>query len=194
MTIRLENKGMREVRKRFRRMARAIEDPRPVLRDFGHQVVATISENWQRVGRGQDSRPGMPPAVRSGYLRQGVTFEVLSGRAVEIGTNLVYGRIQHEGGTIKPKRARALAIPIAPEAERRGPREWPDGSLFMIESDDPETIGVLFRTKPGAKDSEGELEALYVLRGSVEIPARPWLLVRREDTDYFMERMQEELS
>jgi len=188
--VELKAEGMKKVRARFARMARVLDDPGPVLRDFGHQVVASVVDGFQRVARGEQSAPGLPPANRSGLLRQSVTFEVKGATAVEIGTNLIYGAIQHFGGVVKPVRARALAIPLNAAARRRGPREWPDGTLFLVpDDDDPDRVGILFRAK-GAED----LEPMYVLRAKVTLPARPWLKIYPQDVEYFLARIEEEMA
>lgn len=80
--------------------------------------------------------------------------------AVDIGTNLEYGAIHEFGGTIKPKTSRYLAIPVG---ERTGsPLKYSDlkvrktgkGNLVLV-------------------DGSGGVQ--YVLKSSVEIPARPYL-------------------
>jgi len=171
----------------IRRMFRALNDPSRALDDFGNRVVRSIVT---RMPRGQDAEKGQPPVVRSGKFRAGVTYERLGKRGIDVGTNDVRGRILHEGGIIRPRRAKALAIPLNREARKRGPREWPQGALFLIRSDDkPDTVGVLFRKK--GRDG---VEPMYVLRGKVTIQPHPWLEVTDEDWAYFAGRLSQELG
>ena len=79
-----------------------------------------------------------------------------------------YARMLEEGGTIRPRSARALAIPVSPEAKRyKSPREMP--GLFMLK-------------RPGKRPllcesvgTRGRLIVHWVLAASVTIEARHWL-------------------
>lgn len=80
--------------------------------------------------------------------------------AVDVGTNLDYGAIHEFGGTIKPKNAKYLAIPVG--SYTGSPLKYSDlkvkktgrGNLVLL-------------------DAGGRVQ--YVLKASVEIPARPYL-------------------
>lgn len=80
--------------------------------------------------------------------------------SVRVGTNVVYAAVQEFGGTIVPRQAKMLAIPIG---NRRGsPRRYND--LHII------------RTRSGSVllvDQSGE--AHYLLVPKVTIPAHPYL-------------------
>lgn len=100
--------------------------------------------------------------VKSAKLVNSITYRVDSS-TVTIGTNLKYARIQHEGGTIYPARAKYLAIPLTKEAAARKPRDFQN--TFIAK-------GCIMRTL-----SDNTVEALYALKRSVEIPARPYMFV-----------------
>lgn len=80
--------------------------------------------------------------------------------AVDVGTNLEYGAIHEFGGTIKPKNAKYLAIPVG--SYTGSPKKYSDlkvkktgrGNLVLI-------------------DASNRVQ--YVLKSSVEIPPRPYL-------------------
>jgi phage gpG-like protein len=80
--------------------------------------------------------------------------------AVDVGTNLEYGAIHEFGGTIQAKSAKYLAIPVG--GRTGSPRKYSDlrvmktvrGNLLLV-------------------DAGGAVQ--YVLKTSVEIPARPYL-------------------
>ena len=106
--------------------------------------------------------------VRSAKLINSLTYRG-EGNQVLIGTNLAYARIQHEGGTIRPKSARFLAIPLCPAAAARKPRDFTD--TFIAK-------GVIFQKQPGKAPL-----ALYALKRSVTLPARPYLFLDESDRE-----------
>lgn len=54
--------------------------------------------------------------------------------SVTIESTKVYAGIHEHGGVIRPKRARALTIPLTPQARRLPAKLWPKGSLFRVGS------------------------------------------------------------
>lgn len=82
---------------------------------------------------------------------------------IKIGTNAEYATVHEYGGTIRPKHAKSLAIPVSATAKKvKGPRDFP-GKLFLVKTDDKVYL-------MGAK---GKIH--YILVKSVTIPARPYL-------------------
>lgn len=106
-------------------------------------------------------------AVRSGLLRNSIRAEV---RQVEGGGELalsaspIYARIQEEGGTIRPKRGRYLAIPLrgAVPGDRAG------AGAFVFTS----ASGRKFLAR---RTEEGALILLAVLKESVTLKGRRYL-------------------
>lgn len=102
--------------------------------------------------------------IRTRQLSRSIHAEIsMRGPAVaeaEIGTDLEYGPIHEFGGTIRPKSAKYLAIPVG--TYKGSPLKHPRlkiritnaGNLVMV-------------------DSMGRVQ--YVLKTSVEIPARPYM-------------------
>lgn len=73
------------------------------------------------------------PNQRTGGLARSYREEVkVTGGQWLIGaySDLVYARIQDEGGRIFPSRMQRLAIPLTRKAAIRWPRDWPRGKLF----------------------------------------------------------------
>lgn len=96
-------------------------------------------------------------------------------------TNTPYARIQEKGGDIKPKNAKALAVPIHPEAKKTAIPEgrsirdvFPD--LVMIKS---EKTGHPLLIRPKGKD---KFDVMYVLVSSVSIKANPYLVPALHET------------
>lgn len=100
--------------------------------------------------------------VKSSKLVNSIRHQV-HGDQITIGSNLPYAKIHHYGGVIHPRHAKYLAIPLTKEAAARRPRDF--ANTFIKK-------GIIFRKQEG-----GKLEALYVLKKSVTMPARPWLSV-----------------
>jgi len=92
-----------------------------------------------------------------------------------IGSNVKYAAIQERGGTIVPKNAGALAIPINDEARHRKPRSF---NLKMIKRQGRPPLLV---RDVGGKFKRSDI--MYVLKKSVRIPPhyymRNTMLARR---------------
>lgn len=112
------------------------------------------------------------PAIRVGIFR---------------GPATVYAGIQESGGTIYPKRARALAVPVnealTPAGVERygGPRNYP-GKLRFIPFRRGMAVGALVDEQEAAKaERQGirwtfnEVKPLYLLMLMVKLPATRWL-------------------
>ncbi|HUX16508.1 MAG TPA: hypothetical protein VMW52_08540 [Phycisphaerae bacterium] len=191
--IRLEFK-MNEVKRGIGEMIAQLEDPTPVARDFGGHVVARTKRSMPSQNEG--SAAGEPPASHHGGrgLRGSVTSNVLDGgKGVEVGTPLVYGGVLHEGtqeylgGPIRPKTAKALAIPLG-RARGKRPRDFTDLQWRPNRERSEIKRGVL-----GIGDGE-EFEPLFALQTEVVIEPRPWLFITDEDEKYLADRLTEAIE
>jgi phage gpG-like protein len=129
-------------------------------------VSQAIADNFAVRGPGWlplKVRKGMP-LQKTGLLKRSVTtvgapgnVHRVEGQSIIYGTNLDYAAVQNFGGTITPKNAKALFIPISKKGERVGPIKDP-------------------------KDRKGKDKLVYgkdfVLAKSVRVPARPFLVIR----------------
>ena len=186
-----------------------IQDMSPVLEDFGAHMVHALTVQFPRGAGHAPSAEGEAPSVQSARLRNSLTYELEDeGDAVRFGTGLVYGRILHFGGVIRPKNAKALAVPISDRAYGKRPADFP-GLLFEPTGHAGKVRGFLVqsrkhRYKKGEKrarkgtvarmTSDVEQERLFVLLTQVTIRKHPWLKVERADTDYLADRMREHLK
>ena len=89
-----------------------------------------------------------------------------------VGTNLDYAATHQYGAVITPKNARALAIPITPQAKRSGgPRSmnlklvWPKGR----------SSGYLVEERAGKGRFRARTNIHFILTSKAVIPARPFL-------------------
>lgn len=147
---------------------------RRILLELSNQITLQIRGGalHQRSGR----------LAKAWTVRGGAEVNVTEtavGAAGSIGTNNPYARIQEEGGTVKPVSAQMLAIPLGPAKTAAGvsrfssPRQVP--GLFMIKS----RAGNLLLVKAAGR---GALEAWYVLKTQVRIPASRYLTKAAEAT------------
>ena len=126
---------------------------------------------------GKSSKAGAPPHVRSGALRSSVGYAIMpGGLAAIVGPTVKYGKM-HEFGTrgaggtlpdIKPKKARALAIPIDKSAQGRSPRSFKDLSFIKPKGKAPMLMQFSGKTMIHAK-------LMYVLVKSVALAPRPFM-------------------
>lgn len=134
---------------------------------------------------------GDKPLLNTGKLRNSIT-----GRAEQhgasAGTNAIQANLMNAGGTVRPVRAKMLAIPLTREAVRAGsPRRFPrnlfvirsrKGNVLLVEKPQRTKGGKLKKRKlnaneqtlAGQYDPGGGLVPQYRLVNSVTIPARPF--------------------
>lgn len=86
-------------------------------------------------------------------------------------------RIQELGGTIRPVKAGALAVPLTPEAKRHRPREL---DLFIVQGAGRRPGGAAFLVRQRGKGRTRKLEYLYMLLQSVTLPATRYLTKAQE--------------
>ncbi|MHC4406547.1 MAG: hypothetical protein ACYTG0_43535 [Planctomycetota bacterium] len=137
-----------------------------------HLETATrrnLNKGKSRVSGG--SAPGKFPHADTGTLRDSIFRRVdVSGDVVtgDVGTKLQYGLALELGATIRPKKAKALAVPVSKEAKRHGfgPRSFPK-ELTMVPREG----------KPPLLVEEGKrmFKIHYVLLKVVHLKARPFL-------------------
>lgn len=121
----------------------------------------------------------------------------LTATSLEWGTNLSYAQLHQHGGTVLPKQAKYLSIPITKEAKRAGsPRNFP--GLEYAWARGPKLRGKLVeevdtegkrKTKGGKRGDKQAVELTklrgketmraaithYLLVSQVDVPARPFL-------------------
>jgi hypothetical protein len=151
---------------------------------FGlEQIGDDFVETMQNVFTGQESGEfrgnGTPDKLinRTGALRRSIRGPIVTGSTadtlemrVSIGDSITahYVRIQEEGGKIRPKRAKALTIPLPDNKTSAG------RVRFTRARDVPG--GFLLNTKGGkafiVSEQEGELKFWFMLADEVRIPAR----------------------
>jgi phage gpG-like protein len=119
------------------------------------------------------------PLTDTGRLLASITYKSDSEKAV-VGTNVIYAKIQQEGGKIKPKKAKMLAIPSGAKT-RTLMRRYGQTPRACIDKMKQE--GYFIYTPKGKKvvmakkGKRGKPFVLFILKKEVDIPKRPFLFV-----------------
>lgn len=149
------------------------------------RIAAKLHSNTRmrfKAGVDPDGIPWRKPKWRQGQTLRDTgallksIHEKSSSAFAAVGTNMEYARIHQFGGVVKPKNAKALAIPWSKEARqvgyaRRFPKKlalvWPKGKSggWLIE--------------PGKKSTKLH----YLLRKQVTIPERAFLGITPADAE-----------
>ncbi len=133
---------------------------------------------------------GKPTLTESGKLLRSIKYTI-SDQKITItagGAGIPYARIHHEGGRIFPKTAKYLAIPLTKAAKVASPRDFKE--TFFVNN-------CICRTARNAdgkiikKNGKPKVIALYKLKKFVDIPARPYMFLDKQDEDYIIERLKE---
>lgn len=143
------------------------QDLRRSLADFGERMVRRIAKRLSGpVLKAQTGR-------LKGSLTHTETADTLEISAGGGPGEVDYARIHHYGGTIKPKKKKFLTIPFpGGPADRRVPLRASDFEDTFVAK------GIIFQ-KRGK-----EIEPLFILRRSVEIPERPYMYLEESDATY----------
>lgn len=139
---------------------------------------APDGQAWPRLAH-ERPRGGDQPLRDRGFLMASTTangrghVETMTDSYLDFGTNLEYAALHQWGGTIRPKHAKALAIPLTKEAAKySSPRDFPR-ALGMVSRAGHPPLLVENKKETGSKGAQAIFH--YVLKASVTIPARPFL-------------------
>jgi len=164
-------------------LARAADLP-AVYREFGEYKVSQIKRRFGRGARTTSARSGQFPFTRSGQrgLLGSITYAIRN-MILAVGTNKRHGAMVQFGGVQRPKRARALTIPVHPKARGKRARDFTNLTLIPARPGaDRENVGVLARVTNAGRKNE-KVEPYFALRTSVTIRPHPFLKWLRRDFD-----------
>lgn len=108
----------------LRGLLAGIENPAPLLAQLGEYTLRTTRDRfksqtapdgtaWQALVpwyRKEKSQNKNRVLTLRGFLRGQLVSQVVNGRSVEVGSNLVYAAAHQFGATIQPKRAKVLVF------------------------------------------------------------------------------------
>lgn len=189
MDLTINIAGQEQVIRALDEHAERAEDISPVFADFGERMVRRISRRISRVFEEQSGRLGASLTYQEGPD----SLTISAGGSPGDGADAVrYARIQHEGGTIRPKRAKFLTIPFpGGPADKRVPLRAAD----FAHDDTFVAKGIIFRTLSRGGRSGGEqIEPLFILKRSVTLPARPYMYVEDSDVAYLKKSVADYVS
>lgn len=160
------------------------EWPPALARVLPQLAVSAVKDNFAK-GTSPDGQPWRPltwPRPRGGTLplrdTGGLMASIqarLTPGGIEVGTVKQGAALHQYGGTVVPKTARLLAIPLSKEAVRvAGPRQFP--RPLHIERKKGSRSAVLAEEGKGKRQGK----AHYALVPRVKVPARPFLGLSKE--------------
>jgi len=134
------------------------------------------------------------PLQDTGGLRDSITFKVVDGQTVSVGTNKPYAAIQNNGGVINAKK-NWLWIPAA--RTRKLQRRYGYSPTDVLNGLKTEGYSIFrmgrtmcYREKRKKRDESGKLQnvihVLYYLKKSVEIPARRFFYLTDKEMGLLM--------
>lgn len=164
--IRIDKK---KVDRTLAKLVRRVRRPSAFLRTWGAEVAKKARANARAKG-GKNFWREVAQATR---LR-----EVTDEHAIVSSDHVAAAQKEH-GGVIKPKKAKALTIPIADEAYGKTAGDFEGGGrdLFVIPGKSPETKGIL-----GFSDGD-QFHPLFVLRTKVTQKPDPFWPTPSEVSD-----------
>lgn len=139
-----------------------------------------------RVGGGD----GGKPLNDTGNLRNSLTHRVLSSESVAVGSPVTYAALMQEGGTIEPKTAKKLAIPVGRKMSAMSKAKGVRGTLEKLS----ETTNIWFTENAIMGQTRGSKRAkprvLFIRKDKVVIPPRPYLYLDEKDELYIAKKVE----
>ncbi len=177
MRVTTDDGGLGE---KFGRLLRLCKRPVAVLQDVGRHAVRRIVKSMPVRPIGEPGAGGSPPARHSQDFADSIAARVIGdAEGIRIGSSARQARQLQEGGEIRPRRARMLAIPIDRAAYGKRPRDFGDLTLAMPLARRGGKRTLLL----GRQDGSG-FQALFVLTRVVRTKPHPWLAFTRDDGEY----------
>lgn len=184
-----------------------LPDVKPGVSFYTRAGQYMVSSTQKKIRSGiQPANAPLTVAVKQGNrtLRdRGQLMASFSSRASEdqtvVGTNHVGARLNQFGGTIRPKKGKWLWIPAGART-RRLQRRYGFSATQVIQGlkGDGYKVWMVSKKKTGgafmAQKGMGKPFALFILKKSVTVPARPFLFVSDEDRRILGEMLTREIA
>jgi hypothetical protein len=180
--------GEREIRAALDRLSkrgRSLRRPLGRIALFGAKRAGQRLRQQHHIDRGTLVKDvGSPRNIRS------------TDTSATYGSSLPYAAIRQLGGTILPKRGKALAIPIAKSMKHNSPKDFPRSFFrFVPARGGGKTIGYLMRAEDKAKrrgkiGKKGEL--LFVLVKWVKQTGDVYLMFGPDERKYALAELKRE--
>lgn len=133
-----------------------------------------IKRGMSRGSRFAGSAPGTPPNVQRAGLRNAVSYTASTRFKSSVGAaaTVPYAAIQEFGGTIRPKTARALPVPVNHAAKRHMEKAGTPRGLDLIPI---KSRGRLFLVPRPYKNGRQRSGPVFMLTRSVTLRPRPYI-------------------
>lgn len=173
------------------------KDISPVMRKIGQYQGSSVQRRIHR-GVGPPNAPltkavkrGGKTLMDRGHLLASITSKG-EGKKVFVGTNAKQAPILHSGGIIRPKKAKHLWIPAGSKT-RTLQRKYGYDITTMLRRMKADGYS-LWKSKSGkafmagrGRGQKKEIFVLFILKSSVKIPARPFLVIDAVDRKIIMD-------
>jgi len=153
-------------------------------RVIGELSLRSIRKNFRVGGRPKKWKPsrrkltGHKTLINTTALMRSISARPEKDK-LTIGTNKIYAPLMHYGGTVRAKNAKFLTIPIGltPLQMRQGLRARDFKNTFIAKSRFSSLI--IFQKEAGG------VKPLFLLKPSVRIVPRPFLMLQKRDKNEF---------
>jgi len=136
--------------------------------------ISKLTRDLRPKGKGSGSGG---PLNASGDLKKSIVHNVQSATKVEVGTPLIYAPLMQEGGTVKPKKAKKLAIPAS---RKIASMSSTIGVMATLKKYESMGYSIWFTLKAIMGTKGEKTKHLFIRKDSVDIPARPFMYMSDE--------------
>lgn len=205
MGFRFQTTGDKDMQRALRGMARAGVDMGPPLTAFGNHMQSIVPRSIEEQKDPETGAPWPRPSDLTLSLRPGgggggkrnfdngrlarsfMGTTRVTRTGVSIHSNLPYALTQQEGGTIRPRNAKYLAVPLDRQAKRAGSaRRWwekaeAQGREPFVLRRGSGSLTIMARSRQGSK----KLVAYFRLVKQITIQPAPFAGFKNEDRELF---------
>lgn len=152
--------GLTEAEKKMAAISKNFAEPKRAFKVAGNAVANRLKAHFRK----RNQEPNKEGWAKSGFwaqIRDSVQMLDGSGDGVVIQINDPRFNLKYYGGTVTPKRGKALAIPLHEEYKGVLPSTFPRDKFFFLPSKDGANVGILAEAL-----GDNRIRAAYLLRKS----------------------------
>ncbi|MCS6898068.1 MAG: hypothetical protein NZM29_08860 [Nitrospira sp.] len=154
----------------YRNVMSTLASTRPLMARLGKRLEIELKAHFEALNRRPNKR-GWPKKNFWAQIRRSTALAEVQERVATVAISDPRFALQYYGGTVTPKRGRALAIPLTAAAYVAGsPREGATPKLFVLKSRSGRGV---FLAEADRFARSGTVRLWYALRASARVPANP---------------------